>query len=162
MIQVNITRISDNTINWSAQFPDSQSAQSWIDAQIANNSWGKPDRWCAAYPNGDGTYYIPNEDIVKADQTRIITTLPGLTETQYHFPAEYSVAQIDIGNAPILARVKAERDAKLAACDWTQLADSPLGSTTKAAWAAYRTQLRQLPDTVGFDPTNFSWPVAPV
>jgi hypothetical protein len=37
------------------------------------------------------------------------------------------------------------RDSRLGASDWTQVSDGPLDSTTKTAWGAYRTKLRDLP-----------------
>lgn len=57
-------------------------------------------------------------------------------------------------------RIRAMRNAKLAACDWTQIADSPLSSEEKAAWAAYRQELRDLPENTEdlVDPT---WPEHP-
>ena len=53
--------------------------------------------------------------------------------------------------------VRAERDAKLAASDWTQLPDVPLA--TKEAWAVYRQALRDV--TLQSDPFAIDWPVAP-
>lgn len=53
--------------------------------------------------------------------------------------------------------VRAERDARLAACDWTQLPDVPLA--TKAAWATYRQALRDL--TQQADPFHLTWPTPP-
>ena len=53
--------------------------------------------------------------------------------------------------------VRAERDAKLAASDWTQLPDVPLA--TKEAWAVYRQALRDV--TLQPDPFAIDWPVAP-
>ena len=44
-----------------------------------------------------------------------------------------------------------ERDALLAASDWTQANDSPLSNDKKIEWATYRTALRDLP-------SNKSWP----
>ncbi len=55
---------------------------------------------------------------------------------------------------------RAQRDAMLAACDWTQGADSPLDVVTKAAWAAYRTALRNVPQQAGF-PVAINWPTQP-
>ena len=52
------------------------------------------------------------------------------------------------------------RNMKLAACDHTQLADSPLSSEQKAAWATYRQQLRDLTETVE-NVLNPTWPVKP-
>lgn len=60
-----------------------------------------------------------------------------------------------------LAQVRAQRDAKLSACDWTQLTDAPLSADEKSAWATYRKALRDLPDSAGFDPANVSWPTPP-
>lgn len=53
--------------------------------------------------------------------------------------------------------IRAERNARLAACDWTQLGDAPLTDAEKASWAAYRQELRDLPSTQD-DPFNISWP----
>lgn len=52
------------------------------------------------------------------------------------------------------------RDEKLAECDWTQLADSPLPAAKKAAWAAYRQALRDVPETVNADGW-VTWPAKP-
>jgi hypothetical protein len=73
----------------------------------------------------------------------------------------YALTQTDLGNAPQMASVRQQRDAKLASCDWTQLADCPLASDKKALWVTYRQALRDLPDQQGFDPSNFSWPSQP-
>ena len=64
--------------------------------------------------------------------------------------------------APAMQAVqaRAQRDALLASCDWTQCSDSPLDATTKAAWASYRTQLRNLPGQTGF-PNSVTWPTPP-
>lgn len=58
------------------------------------------------------------------------------------------------------ADLRAKRDALLAACDWTQIADSPLSDEVKAAWRTYRQALRDLPENTQ-DPAVVSWPVAP-
>lgn len=55
------------------------------------------------------------------------------------------------------AAVRAERNRKIAATDWTQLPDVPLD--TKAAWAAYRQALRDI--TGQPDPFNIVWPIPP-
>lgn len=56
--------------------------------------------------------------------------------------------------------MRAARNAKLAASDWSQLSDSPLDGPTKTAWAEYRQDLRDLPaGTV--DPDNVTWPAQP-
>jgi len=53
--------------------------------------------------------------------------------------------------------IRAERDRKLAECDWTQLADS---TANKAAWAIYRQALRDGPAQTGF-PWTVTWPETP-
>lgn len=52
------------------------------------------------------------------------------------------------------------RDAKLASCDWTQITDAPLNTQDKAAWAAYRQELRDLPENTE-DPAAPVWPDEP-
>jgi hypothetical protein len=56
------------------------------------------------------------------------------------------------------AAVRAERDALLSACDWTQLPDVP--GETAAMWQAYRQALRDVTEQPGF-PQAVVWPVAP-
>lgn len=53
--------------------------------------------------------------------------------------------------------VRAERDRRLLACDWTQLPDVPLA--TKEVWAIYRQALRDV--TLQPDPFNIVWPKQP-
>ena len=56
--------------------------------------------------------------------------------------------------------VRAERDRRLTACDWTQLADNSLTAPEIAAWAAYRQQLRDIPQDYN-DPDLVVWPDKP-
>lgn len=55
------------------------------------------------------------------------------------------------------AEVRAERNAKLVATDWTQITDA---TVDKTAWAVYRMMLRDIPEQNGF-PNNVTWPDAP-
>ena len=54
------------------------------------------------------------------------------------------------------AEVRAERNGKIAACDWRMLTDSP----ASAEWKVYRQALRDVPQQAGF-PENVVWPIAP-
>lgn len=54
-------------------------------------------------------------------------------------------------------RVRADRDRRLTASDWTQASDAPVD---KAAWAAYRQALREVPQQAGF-PLSVTWPMPP-
>lgn len=53
--------------------------------------------------------------------------------------------------------VRAERNQKLAASDWTQVIDAPVD---QAAWAAYRQALRDISAQAGF-PQQVVWPQEP-
>ena len=55
--------------------------------------------------------------------------------------------------------VRSERNARLAACDWTQLPDSPLSNVEAQEWASYRQALRDITDQA--DPFNITWPKEP-
>lgn len=55
-----------------------------------------------------------------------------------------------------LELLRVERDRRLTASDWTQVADAPVD---QAAWAVYRQALRDLPETADLaDPV---WPEPP-
>ena len=56
--------------------------------------------------------------------------------------------------------VRAERNARLALCDWTQLPDADLTTAERAAWKAYRKALRDITNAPGF-PDAVEWPSAP-
>ena len=58
------------------------------------------------------------------------------------------------------ATVRVLRDSKLAACDWTVLADSPLTTAKKTEWKTYRTALRDITAADGF-PHTMEWPTEP-
>ena len=65
-----------------------------------------------------------------------------------------------VRDARAWAQVRAERDRLLAACDWTQVADAPLSSADRQAWADYRQTLRDVPQTFA-TPDDVVWPEAP-
>ena len=56
--------------------------------------------------------------------------------------------------------LRTERNARLAASDYTQLQDAHLSAEKKSAWADYRQALRDLPENAT-DPTQVTWPVSP-
>ena len=71
--------------------------------------------------------------------------------------AEQEAAYKAAKDATQAASVRQERSDKLADCDWTQVADSPVD---KAVWATYRQALRDITDQAGF-PWTITWPDAP-
>ena len=54
----------------------------------------------------------------------------------------------EAANEQNMAELRALRDAKLAACDWRVVADSPLSEAQRSEWMAYRQALRDLPSTI--------------
>ena len=86
-----------------------------------------------------------------------------------HDPKQYVqshfVGQDDTKDARILAekwaRVRAERDRKIAATDWRVIvaSESDEGSDLPTKWKTYRTALRDITDQS--DPDNITWPSAP-
>jgi hypothetical protein len=86
----------------------------------------------------------------------------GVQEMEGQWYTKYSVADMDVDakastDAAQAQAIRAMRDQKLSASDWTQLADAPVD---KAAWAAYRQDLRNVPAQAGF-PWDVIWPEAP-
>jgi len=63
----------------------------------------------------------------------------------------------------ILDRVRTDRNALLAGSDWTRMDDNDLDAPTKALWATYRQELRDLPASLttieSYD--EVVWPTAP-
>jgi hypothetical protein len=87
------------------------------------------------------------------DTERLYEGAPVQQDGQWRM--NWVVAQIPAGE--MAAKVRAQRDEKLAATDWTQLADSPVNKPT---WATYRQALRDVPSQPGF-PWNVQWPTQP-
>ena len=81
------------------------------------------------------------------------TTVDGVTTTAAEAEAAYKSTK----DAEQSASVRTSRNDKLAACDWTQLADS---TADKPTWATYRQLLRDVTAQDGF-PWNVTWPEAP-
>lgn len=71
--------------------------------------------------------------------------------------AEHETAYKATKDAEQAKSVREQRSTKLADCDWTQVADSPVD---KATWATYRQALRDITAQSGF-PWTITWPDAP-
>lgn len=98
--------------------------------------------------NADGVELGRWVGVAEENQHRMGEIIKGTPVTQI----------VDDTPAPDLeASVRQERDALLAASDWTQVADAPVDQT---AWATYRQELRDIPDQENF-PSEVTWPVAP-
>ena len=76
------------------------------------------------------------------------------------WPQAYDDAKIVAGQqgwSASAANVRQQRNEKLSASDWTQVADAPVD---QAAWAAYRQALRDITAQAGF-PWTIDWPAQP-
>ena len=82
--------------------------------------------------------------------------VPFTAEEEVQWAAEQA-AWAASANDRKAAEVRAERSAKLASTDWTQIADS---TADKAGWATYRQALRDVPSQAGF-PWTIAWPETP-
>lgn len=57
--------------------------------------------------------------------------------------------------------VRAQRDEKLLACDYTMMPDYPIDQNKRGEWETYRMQLRDLPATLTAVTDSIPWPPAP-
>ena len=100
------------------------------------------------------------------DSVDNITWLEGTTPIAKS-DIETKMTALDTSNKMEALRV--DRNILLAACDWTQVVDSPLTSTKKTEWATYRQQLRDLPtsanptidDNGRLNQSSVTWPTKP-
>jgi hypothetical protein len=125
--------------------------------------------------NGGGTWDITTPEILaelgaivvlegpQAQPTRYQTAFrDGVQEIDGQWYTKYSVADMDdeaktAKDAEQAKSVRQQRDEKLKATDWTQVADAPVDKT---AWATYRQALRDLTKALGF-PWDMIWPEQP-
>jgi hypothetical protein len=86
----------------------------------------------------------------------------GVQQLDGKWYTKYSVANLDADgiaakDAEQAKAMREQRSTKLADCDWTQVADSPVD---KAVWATYRQALRDITIQSGF-PWTITWPTQP-
>ena len=89
--------------------------------------------------------------------------LNGVEQVNGKWFTKWSVKDMDAEAQTALNTTQAEavrkqRNEKLAECDWTQVDDALVD---KAAWATYRTALRNITAQAGF-PWTIEWPSQPV
>ena len=87
----------------------------------------------------------------------IFTDRPATDTEPAQTAAEQEAAYKAQKDAEQAKAVRADRNKRLADCDWTQVADAPVD---KAAWAAHRQALRDVTAQEGF-PWNVQWPEQP-
>lgn len=95
----------------------------------------------------------PNDTVVTGSTWEITPTEAVETQTW----RDKTQTELDAERDDLATQMRDQRNALLAACDWTQLPDAPVDH---AAWAAYRQQLRDVTSQPGW-PTAIEWPVPP-
>lgn len=117
---------------------------------------GLPDGFVRVLPHGHS--YNINEKTVTESTPQLVD---GQWLQSWIATDKYTAEQLAQQDADAVIQkqesVRAERNERLTNSDWTQLADSPVD---KAAWATYRTALRNVPAQSGF-PWTITWPDAP-
>lgn len=90
----------------------------WIAQEVANNSWGLPDRWLPDSPMSP----LSDEEKAKATETRVVDDV-----TEYFFPAEYTIEITDITAEIEQEKANAEALKYLAETDWLMIRELEIG-----------------------------------
>ena len=110
-----------------------------------------------------GPYEVSTRDGVELIDGQWFTRFivgPEFTDNAEATAAEQETAYRTSVDNRVAASVRADRDRKLAASDWTVLTDSPLTTAKKTEWKTYRTALRDISAAEGF-PHTMEWPTEP-
>lgn len=98
---------------------------------------------------------------VPRDGYRYMPGAPELVDGKWGFVWErQDTPSRDVTLASLARQRRADREDLLTKTDWTQIADAPLSADQRAAWAAYRQALRDMPTQPNF-PWEVTWPVKP-
>jgi len=126
--------------------PISLADLSWTDPQL-----GVQD--CAWLPEQDASPALGQFEVYGEETFTLGDGVVIVTRAVLPMPQD----QIDTLTAEQAAQVRAERNAKLSASDWTQVVDAPVD---QAVWATYRQALRDITSQSGF-PWTVNWPAQP-
>lgn len=113
-----------------------------IDLQL-----GVGEDYVAGSYNGGLNYIDPDKNVVE---------IPSKPSPHHVF--DYDSKQWVLSQPALALDVAMKRQKLLAASDWTQLPDVAIAN--KAAWAAYRQELRDITTQAGY-PTEITWPTPP-
>lgn len=142
-------------------------------ARIVNGSVGEIADYRSMFPHTSFTQSGPDDEFLSQNGCMKVSNFKDYDTATHKLTATtpyieggmvYTVtvepkSQDDIAaeTAVKAIKVRAERNTKLAASDWTQVADAPVD---KAAWATYRQALRDVTGQPGF-PSEVQWPSQP-
>jgi len=104
-------------------------------------------------------YYKSQDNTIHDDMGGAALLLPSWPKDAVQITNEEALAAV-APSAPTPDEVRAVRNARISASDWTQLPDAPLSIAEKTAWGVYRQALRDVPEQAGF-PESIDWPVSP-
>jgi len=109
-----------------------------------------------APPVSDEVGFLPiDEELYPAEWRVNLDTMQLEPRTKSH-------EELDTEN---MVTLRGLRNQKLAACDWRVMPDSPISDEQRALWVAYRTALRELPQTIErplLSLEEVPWPEEPV
>jgi len=109
--------------------------------------------WGGEWGNPQAFIHLPVPDGLARD------TVVAVKDFEGNILLQEDPTKVQAKLAQAWADLRAQRNARLAACDWTQLPDAHLSQDKKDAWAEYRQALRDLPQKVT-DPMNVTWPLS--
>lgn len=124
MFKVTITK--NGVITNQAQFPTEAEANAWLAQEVANKSFGKPERWVTDQQEDVSQAVetrvteLQPEQSVGYDADGVITreSRPAISLTEYLLPAEYTVEVTDITAQDAQEQINQEALIYLAATDW--------------------------------------------
>lgn len=167
MIEVKIKNLS-NVQTHGAVFETEIEANEWLSKQNNMRNFGELERIKNSSQCSQEELALALETIPATLETQTIpavldengieispesTIEVEITPERVRLPQMFSVEIIDLSSQVLAETVaqkwtefRADRDAKLSACDFTQLADAPLTSAEKTEYRGYRTYLRGAPD----------------
>lgn len=123
--------------SFGATFSDDLEMQSWIDSQVAINSWGLPQRESSS-DEGLPERVISTREV---SEERFGETV---ISTVYTIMSDYNIQIEDITLAHNLAQLRAKRDVILASYDKYLLADFPVSAEELVNIKLYRQYLRDV------------------
>jgi len=90
-----------------------------------------------------------------------VMNVSGQAVTLTKAAVDMTASDIAARTALDLSNLRANRNTRLDSSDWTQASDTALSDGDKNKWIAYRSLLRDLPATDGFDAADVTWPTPP-
>lgn len=96
--------------------------------------------------------------LIEADNQIVIDNHESDTSYRAAWNAELAALKLNEDNQWVA--VRNTRNWLLSLCDWTQLPDAPITDTKKTAWADYRQELRDIPET-SQTIESIVWPAQP-